>query len=115
MTKIAAIWARVSSMGQAEMSPEGQIERVRNKLESLGYVIPPEYIIKVIWTSTDLEPCLEYQELKRLIRTNQINAVGFLDRDRLSATRLTRAMFFSECKQNEVIPIVFQGPPFIEG
>ena len=115
MDKIAAIWARVCSLGQAEMSREGQIERVKTKLESLGYVIPTEYIIKVIWTSVDLEPCLEYQELKRLIRTKQINAVGFLDRDRLNAVSLQRMIFFSECKQNEVVPIVYQGAPFIEG
>jgi len=48
MPKIAAIWARVSSKGQAEMSPDGQVERVMNKLNSQGYIVPPEYIFKVV-------------------------------------------------------------------
>ena len=47
--RLAAIWARVSSKGQAELSPESQVERVKTKLEALGYTIPPEFIFKVVW------------------------------------------------------------------
>ena len=43
--KIAAIWARVSSRGQTELSLDSQIERCKAKLESLGYTVPPELII----------------------------------------------------------------------
>ena len=115
MSKIGAIWARVSSQGQAEMSPDGQVERVKTKLNSLGYVVPPEYIFKVVWTSVDLEPCPEFKEFRRLIRTKQVNAVGFLDRDRINAHGLSRLLFFAECKENGVEPIVFQGAPFTDG
>ena len=111
--KIAAIWARVSSKGQAELSPEGQVERVRSKLEGLGYIVPPDFIFKVVWSSLDLEPCPEFQELRRLIRGKNIKAVGFLDRDRIEAIGLQRLIFLSECKDNGVEPVVCQGPPFI--
>jgi site-specific DNA recombinase len=115
MTRVAAIWARVSSPGQAEMSPDSQVERVKTKLNALGYAVPPEYIFKVVWTSVDLEPCPEFQEFRRLIRTRQVNAVGFLDRDRINAFGLARLMFFSECKENGVEPIVYQGAAFTDG
>ncbi len=111
--RIAAIWTRVSGKGQAELSPEGQVERVRSKLEGLGYIVPPEFIFKVVWSSLDLEPCPEFQELRRLIKGKNIEAVGFLDRDRIEAVGLQRLIFLSECKDNSVEPIVCQGVPFM--
>jgi len=111
--KVAAIWARVSSKGQTELSPEGQVERVRSKLEGLGYIVPPDFIFKVVWSSLELEPCPEFQELRRLIRGKKIKAVGFLDRDRIEAIGLQRLLFLSECKDNGVEPVVCQGPPFM--
>lgn len=110
---IAAIWARVSSEGQKELSRDGQVDRVRTKLTAEGYSVPPEYIFKVIWTSLDLESCSEFQTLKTLIRTKKINAVGFLDRDRIEAVSLQRLLFLSECRENNVEPIVCQGAPFM--
>ena len=111
--KIAAIWARVSSQGQQELSPEGQVERVKAKLKGLGYI--PQHIFKVVWTSTDLKPCPEFQELRKLINSKQIQAVGMLDRDRIEADGLQRLLFLDNCKENGVEPIVYQGVPFLEG
>ena len=111
--KIAAVWARVSSVGQQELSPDGQVERVKKRLIDQGFTIPHEYIFKVVWTSLDLESCPEFRTLKQLIRTQKINAVGFLDRDRIEAVSLQRLLFLSECKDNHVEPIVCQGAPFI--
>jgi len=111
--KIAAIWARVSSEGQKGLSLDGQIERVKSKLESIGYI--PQHILKVVWTSTDLQPCPEFQELKRLMRARQIQAVGMLDRDRIEANGLQRLNFLADCKDNGVEPVVCQGVPFLEG
>jgi len=108
---IAAIWARVSGKSQTELSPEGQVERVKAKLESLGY--SAKYVFKVVWSSLDLEPCPEFQELRSLITSKKINAVGFLDRDRLEAVGLQRLTFLSDCRENGVEPIVYQGPAFI--
>lgn len=110
--RLAAIWARVSSPGQEEISPEGQVERVRAKLEDMGYI--PRYIFKVTWTSTDLKSCPEFQELRRLIKTKQFQAVGMLDRDRIELG-LARLTFLDDCRSNGVEPIVYQGIPFLEG
>ena len=111
--KIAAVWARVSSVGQQELSPDGQVDRVKKRLTDQGFTIPDGYIFKVVWTSLDLESCPEFRTLKQLIRTQKINAVGFLDRDRIEAVSLQRLLFLSECKDNHVEPIVCQGAPFI--
>jgi len=111
--KVAAIWARVSDPKQQDLSPESQVERVKAKLNSLGCI--PQYIFKVVWTSTDLKPCPEFQELRRLIQNRQIEAVGMLDRDRIEANGLQRLNFLADCKENGVMPIVYQGVPFLEG
>jgi site-specific DNA recombinase len=111
--KTAAIWARVSSQGQRDLSLDGQVERVKGKLESIGYI--PQHIFKVVWTSTNLQPCPEFQELRRLIQTKQIQAIGMLDRDRVEANGLQRLNFLADCKDNGVEPVVCQGVPFLEG
>ncbi len=111
--KVAAIWARVSSPGQSDLSPDGQAERVKSKLESLGYEI--RYTIKAIWTSTDLKPCPQFQQLRTLIRKKEIQAVGMLDRDRIEANGLQRLNFIADCKENGVEIIVYQGVPLVEG
>ncbi len=113
--RIAAVWARVSTKGQSELSPDGQAERVKAKLEGLGYIVPPHYVFKVDWTSLDLDPCPEFRELKTLISQKKIDAVGMLDRDRLEAEGLQRLMFLADCRENGVQPVVYQGPPFLEG
>jgi len=110
--RVAAIWARVSSKGQEELSPEGQVERVKSRLQNEGYSI--KYTFKVIWTSTDLNPCPDFQELRRIIKTRQIHAVGMLDRDRINLG-LARLNFLNDCRANGVEPIVYQGIPFLEG
>lgn len=111
--RTAAIWARVSSKGQEELSPEGQVERVKGTLEKLCYV--PQYIFTVTWTSTNLKSCPEFQELQRLIRNRKIQAVGMLDRDRIEADGLQRLNFLATCKEHGVDTVVYQGAPFLDG
>lgn len=111
--RTAAIWARVSSKGQEELSPEGQAERVKGTLEKLCYV--PQYIFTVTWTSTNLKSCPEFQELQRLIRNRKIQAVGMLDRDRIEADGLQRLNFLATCKEHGVDVVVYQGAPFLDG
>ena len=112
-SKIAAIWARVSDPKQEDPSLDTQVERVRDKLESEGYTI--NHVLKRVWTSTDLKPCPEFQQLARLVLSEKIHAVGMLDRDRIQADGLQRLIFLGECKEHGVRPIVCQGPPFLEG
>ncbi len=112
--KVAAIWARVSTQDQRELSLDGQVERVKAKLEGLGYVVPPERILAVDWTSLNLYACPPFQELRQWIRGREIHALGVLDRDRLAAQGLQRLNFLAECKDAEVELIPYQGPPMVD-
>jgi len=112
--KLAAIWARVSTQDQRELSLDGQVERCKAKLESLGYVAPQERILAVDWTSLDLYSCPQFQELLRWIRGKEIAALGVLDRDRLAAQGLQRLNFLADCKDAGVEVIPYQGPPMVD-
>jgi len=112
---IGSIWARVSTPGQTELSLDSQVMRVKNKMESLGFKIPPEYIFRTDWTSLNLGPCPEFQSLIKLVRQKKISAVGTLDRDRFQAIGLDRMIFMAECRNNSVEIVVCQGPAFLEG
>jgi site-specific DNA recombinase len=110
--KIAAIWARVST--ELQQSLDSQASRAKSELERRGYIVPPERILKVDWTSLDLFHCPELQELRRWIQKREIAALGILDRDRLNAIGLQRLIFLSECKENGVELVICQGPPILD-
>ncbi len=112
--KVAAIWARVSTSDQRELSLDGQVERVKAKLEALGYVVPPERILKVEWSSMDLYSCPPFQKLLGWIKAKEIQGLGTLDRDRLEAKGLQRLTFLSECKEAGVELVPCQGPPILD-
>jgi hypothetical protein len=111
--KPAAILARVSTVGQRELSLESQVDRAMTKLRSLGYEVPPNRIIKVDWTSLSLFDCPEFQMLRGWVVGKEIGALGILDRDRLNAQGLQRLIFLSECKNAEVQLVICQGPPIM--
>ena len=113
--KIAASWSRVSTDDQRELSLDSQAEAARKALEAQGYEVPPEYVLKVDWTSLDLMSCPEFQQLRTWIADGTIQAVGTLDRDRLQAQGLQRLIFLSECKDQGVQIITVQGPPMLDG
>lgn len=107
--KSAAIWARVSTPGQKELSPEGRVDRARALLESKGY--EARYVFKTVWTSTDLEPSPEFQQLRQLIMSRRIHALACLDRDRLECSGvggIDRIVFLTMCRENGVEPMVCQ-------
>ncbi len=113
-TKVAAIWCRVSTHDQRELSLDSQEVAVRKVLEAQGYEVLPQYVVKVDWTSMDLMSCSEFQQLRQWIKSGEIQAVGVLDRDRLQAQGLQRLVFLSECKDRGVPIIPVQGPPLLE-
>lgn len=113
--KPAAIWARVSSPDQQELSPDSQEAAVRAVLEAKGYTLASKHVIKVVWTSMDIMACPQFQLLRRWIANGEIEAVGVLDRDRLQAQGLQRLVFMSECQEHKVQVITAQGPPMMEG
>jgi len=112
---IAAILARVSTKDQRELSLDSQVERTKGKLESQGYVVPPELVFQMDWSSLDLYSCPQFQALQRCIQGGQIAALGLLDRDRLEAKGRQRLVFLADCKEAGVEVITCQGPPMIEG
>jgi DNA invertase Pin-like site-specific DNA recombinase len=113
--KIAAIWCRVSTSDQRELSLDSQEVAVRKALENQGYQIPPDYVLKVDWSSLDLMSCPEFQQLRRWVADGSVNAVGTLDRDRLQAQGLQRLIFLSECRDLGVPMVTVQGAPMLEG
>ena len=113
--KVAAIWCRVSTSDQREMSLDSQEEAVRKVLDKQGLEAPPQYVLKVDWTSLDLMACPQFQQLRRWIASGEISAVGVLDRDRLQAQGLQRLLFLSECQEHGVSVITAQGLPMLEG
>ena len=113
--KAAAIWCRVSPHDQRELSLESQEASVRRVLESLGYDTPPQYVLKVDWTSMDLMACPSFQQLRQWIATGQVHAIGVLDRDRLQAQGLQRLIFLSECQEHDTKVVTVQGVPMLEG
>ncbi len=110
--KPAAIWARVSTSGQAETSLPSQIIRCRERLESAGYTVL--HIFQVDWSSLDLSICHEFQQLQQLIRNREIKALAVYDRDRLQADGLDRLVFLSELKEAGIELILCNGAPILD-
>ncbi|MCI0795167.1 MAG: recombinase family protein [Chloroflexi bacterium] len=111
----AAIWCRVSTQDQREMSLDSQEAAVRPVLESEGFTVPPDRILKVDWSSLDLSACPEFQQLRQWVVDGSIDAIGLLDRDRLQAQGLQRLIFLSDCQERGVRLVTCQGPPMFDG
>ena len=107
--EIAAVLARVSTEPQQTL--DSQVARSKAELEKRGYVVPPERIIKVDWTSLDLLSCPQFQQLRQWVVNKEIGAIGVLDRDRLQAKAVQRLLFLSDCREHGVEVVVCQGPP----
>jgi len=112
---LAAIWGRVSTHDQRELSLDSQEAAVRRMLEADGYKIPAECVLKVDWTSLNLMACPQFQLLRHWITSGKIQAVGTLDRDRLQAQGLQRLLFLSDCRERGVKVLTVQGVPMLDG
>ena len=69
MSKIAAIWARISTPEQ--MSLGNQTSRAKEKLEKEGYVVPSDRILAIDWSSPELSDCPEFQQLQGWIQRGE--------------------------------------------
>ena len=112
---IGAIWCRVSTHDQRELSLDAQEEAVCRALAGQGFQVHPEYVLKVDWTSLDLLACPQFQLLRQWILSGEVGALGVLDRDRLQAQGLQRLVFLSECQERGVQVITAQGIPMLDG
>lgn len=113
--KSAATWCRVSTHDQRELSLDSQEIAVRKTLEDQGWEAPPQYVLKVDWSSLDLMSCPEFQRLRRWLADGTVHAFGTLDRDRLQAQGLQRLVFLAECNDQGVQIVTVQGAPILEG
>ena len=111
--KPAAIWARVSTSSQAETSLPSQVSRCKERLGQSE--LTPIRIFSVDFSSMDLYSSPDFQELRKLIASGDIQAVAVYDRDRLAAQGLQRLLFLSELKDAGVDLIICEGPPIIDG
>jgi len=107
--EIGAVWARVSTEPQQTL--DSQVARSKAELERRGYVVPPERVLKVDWTSLDLLSCPQFQQLRHWVVNKEIGAIGVLDRDRLQVKAVQRLLFLSDYRDNQVEVVVCQGPP----
>ena len=114
-SKVAAVWCRVSTDSQRELSLDSQEAAVKKALEDQGYRVPGELILKVDWSSLDLMSCYEFQQLRQWIADGTVQAVGTLDRDRFQAQGLQRLLFLSECQDYGVEIVAVQGAPMLGG
>ena len=60
---VAAVFCRVSTHDQRELSLDSQELAVRKELEAQGYSVPDQFVIKLDWSSLDLMSCPEFQQL----------------------------------------------------
>ena len=109
--KTAAIWARVSTKGQKEISPDTQIEHCRKLLQSKGYIATK--IFSVDYCCLDLYACPEFQQLERMIDKKEVQAVCIYDRDRVEAQGYQRLNFIEDLKHAGIELLICNGPPVL--
>ena len=100
--KTAAIWWRVSTDDQKEISPDTQTGAARDLAEQDGYTIPPENIIGTDWGSLSVWDSPEMNRLKALIRDQAITAVFMYDADRGPSKPVHRVLLRALCEENGV-------------
>ena len=80
--KLAAVWWRVSTDDQIEISPDTQTGAVLALAEQEAYNVPSEYILGTDWGSLSVWDSPPMDRLKALIRDRSITAVFMYDADR---------------------------------
>lgn len=107
---IAAIWWRVSTRGQLELSPETQIKESRALLESQGYTVPDKYVIGADWHSLDTLQCPQMQTLLGWVSHAEIQAIGMINSDRLSGEMAQKLAIMDMTEKKGVKLISVENP-----
>jgi len=110
--RVAAIWARISGKGQQTLG--GQVAEVKPWLESQGYVVPPERILMVDWTSMAILECPEMQQLIEWVRKGEIGAIGMFHGDRISALTEHKLYILWLCREKGV-DVLAKNSPILPG
>ena len=106
----AAIWWRVSTAAQIDLSPDTQIKESAALLEAEGYSVPKEYIVGADWHSLNTLDCPEMQKLLGWMRTGEIQAVGMINSDRLSGEMAHKLAIMDIAKKAGVRLLAVQTP-----
>jgi site-specific DNA recombinase len=100
--KTAAIWWRVSTDEQREISPDTQIGEALAVAEQEGYSVPPENVIGTDWSSLSVWESPTMGHLKALVMDRGITAIFMYDADRGPSKPVHRLMFRALCEENGV-------------
>jgi len=100
--KTAAIWWRVSTDEQREISPDTQTGEALALAEQEGYSVPPENVIGTDWSSLSVWNSPTMGQLKALVLGRAINAIFMYDADRGPSKPAHRLMFRALCEENGV-------------
>ena len=110
--KTAAIWSRVSTKGQAEISLPTQVDHCQRLLKDKGYVAIK--IFSIDHCSLDLSSSKEFQQLQQMIQAHEVDAVCCYDRDRLMADGIDRLVFLSQLRESGVELLICNGVPIMD-
>ena len=98
----AALWWRVSTNAQEDLSPETQQRFIIEKLHDEGYVLAGDGSLGAVWSSEEILDCPEMQRLIELIQSGTIHALGVYDLDRLASRPTDRLFLRGLCEKNHV-------------
>ncbi len=90
---IAAIWWRVSTDDQREISRDTQVKEALALAQQQGYEVPKEYILGTDWHSLSVWESPPMESLKELIRGRRIQAIFMYDPDRGPSRPVHRLLF----------------------
>ena len=100
--KPAAIWWRVSTDDQKEISPETQIAEAKALAMEEGYEVLEEYVIGTDWHSLSVWDSPAMLKLRGLITEGAIPAVVMYDADRGPSKPAHRLFLRAICEENGV-------------
>ena len=100
--KIAAIWWRVSTDDQREISPDTQIQQSLALAKQEGYEVPPENIIGTDWHSLSVWDSPAMARIRALIHEKAISAIFLYEPDRGPSKPAHRLLFRASCEENGI-------------
>ena len=111
---IGAVWWRISTKAQADMSPETQILEAREMLEAEGYSVPQDRVIGADWHSLAVLDCPEMETLLSWVRHGEIQAIGMYHGDRLAGNP-GQKMFIVDLCDRLGVKLLARYSPIMDG
>ena len=97
--KTGAIWWRVSTDDQREISPDTQVRDALDLAEKEGFHISQEHILGTDWHSLSVRESPAMERLKELIRSRAIQAIFMHDADRGPSKPAHRLLLRAMCEE----------------